>query len=81
MPGTPPLGRRPAGGREGPAQAGLRIDHLLLNKPLAKGLRAAGVGTWVRGEPHPSDHAPAWVEVKLNAPAKPRKGRGRTAKA
>lgn len=45
--------------------AGLRIDHLLLNKPLAKKLRAAGVDNWARGEPHASDHAPTWVEVDL----------------
>lgn len=45
--------------------SGLRIDHLLLNKSLEKGLRASGVDTWVRGEPHPSDHAPAWVEIDL----------------
>src|ERR1700722_7722903 len=31
--------------------AGLRIDHLLLNQSAAKGLQAAGVDTWVRGEP------------------------------
>ncbi len=46
--------------------AGLRIDHLLLNEPLAKGLRAAGVDKWVRGEPHASDHAPVWVDVEVN---------------
>jgi exodeoxyribonuclease-3 len=61
--------------------AGLRIDHLLLNKSAAKGLRAAGVDKWVRGEAHASDHAPAWVEVELKAAAKPKKGRGGTAKA
>jgi len=43
--------------------SGLRIDHLLLSPPLAKRLRAAGVDRWVRGQPGPSDHAPAWVEV------------------
>lgn len=47
--------------------AGLRIDHLLLNKTLAKGLRAAGVDRWVRGEPHASDHAPTWVEVEISS--------------
>src|SRR5436190_3077728 len=52
---------------------GLRIDHLLLNKTLAKGLRAAGVDKWVRGEARASDHAPAWVEVDVNSTAKPRK--------
>jgi exodeoxyribonuclease-3 len=44
--------------------AGLRIDHLLLNKPLAKELRAAGVDRWVRGEAHASDHAPVWIDVE-----------------
>jgi exodeoxyribonuclease-3 len=29
---------------------GLRLDHLLLNKPLRKRLRAAGVDRWARGE-------------------------------
>ena len=43
--------------------AGLRIDHLLLNKTLAPRLRAASVDRWVRGEPHASDHAPTWVEL------------------
>jgi exodeoxyribonuclease-3 len=52
--------------------AGLRIDHLLLNKTLAKGLRAAGVDRWVRGEPHPSDHAPAWVDVDVKTLARER---------
>lgn len=44
--------------------AGLRIDHLLLNPPLAPLLKAAGVDRWVRGEEHPSDHAPAWIELR-----------------
>ena len=43
--------------------AGLRIDHLLLNAPLAKRLRDAGVDRWVRGQPRASDHAPTWVEL------------------
>jgi exodeoxyribonuclease-3 len=53
--------------------AGLRIDHLLLNKTLAKGLHAAGVDTWVRGEPHASDHAPTWVEVEVKTTTTARK--------
>jgi exodeoxyribonuclease-3 len=56
-----------------PRNAGLRIDHLLLNKTLAKSLRTAGVDTWVRGEPHASDHAPAWVTVELTDKSKARK--------
>lgn len=43
--------------------SGLRIDHLLLNAPLKKRLRAAGIDTWVRGQPHASDHAPTWIEL------------------
>jgi exodeoxyribonuclease III len=45
--------------------SGLRIDHLLLNKALAKNLVAAGVDRWVRGELKASDHAPTWVEVEV----------------
>jgi len=47
--------------------SGLRIDHLLLNDVIAPRLRAAGVDTWVRGEPGASDHAPTWIT--LGAPA------------
>lgn len=43
--------------------AGLRIDHLLLNAPAAVRLKAASVDRWVRGEAHASDHAPTWVEL------------------
>lgn len=42
---------------------GLRIDHLLLNPALAPYLQSAGVDTWVRGEDHPSAHAPAWIQL------------------
>ena len=41
--------------------AGLRIDHLLLNKPAATRLREAGVDKAVRAKDKPSDHAPTWV--------------------
>ncbi|TFZ08119.1 exodeoxyribonuclease III [Ramlibacter humi] len=53
--------------------AGLRIDHLLLNPALAPSLAAAGVDTWVRGQPHASDHAPAWVRLETKNAAAPRK--------
>ncbi len=43
--------------------AGLRIDHILLNAALAPRLKAAGVDRWVRGQEHASDHAPVWVEL------------------
>jgi exodeoxyribonuclease-3 len=44
--------------------AGLRIDHLLLNAPAAARLRAAGVEREIRGWEKPSDHAPTWVELR-----------------
>jgi exodeoxyribonuclease III len=43
--------------------AGLRIDHLLLNPALAPRLRAAQVDRQVRGWEKSSDHAPTWIEV------------------
>jgi len=43
--------------------AGLRIDHLLLNPQLAMRLRAAGVNREVRGWEKTSDHAPTWIEL------------------
>jgi exodeoxyribonuclease-3 len=67
--------------------AGLRIDHLLLNPAAARRLEAAGVDRHVRGWEKASDHAPAWVE--LAEPAAPRTtarrssvaaGRGRPAR-
>ena len=44
--------------------AGLRIDHLLLNRALAPRLVDANVDRWVRGETKPSDHAPTWVTLR-----------------
>jgi exodeoxyribonuclease-3 len=44
--------------------AGLRIDHLLLNPALRQELLGAGVDTWVRGRAGASDHAPTWVQLK-----------------
>lgn len=43
--------------------AGLRIDHFLLNAPVARRLVAAGVDRHVRGWEKSSDHAPVWVEL------------------
>ena len=44
--------------------AGLRIDHLLLNPALAGRLMDAGVDKDVRGWEKSSDHAPTWVSLK-----------------
>jgi exodeoxyribonuclease-3 len=50
-----------------PRNAGLRIDHLLVNQQARARLGNAGVDREVRGRPGASDHAPAWIEL---APAK-----------
>ena len=48
-----------------PRNAGLRIDHLLLNARLAPALVDVGVHRWVRDRPHASDHAPVWMRLDL----------------
>jgi exodeoxyribonuclease-3 len=47
-----------------PRDAGLRIDHLLLNAPAAARLESAGVDRFVRARAKPSDHAPAWITLQ-----------------
>jgi exodeoxyribonuclease-3 len=44
--------------------AGLRLDHLLVNPALGPRLLDAGVDRWVRGLPDGSDHAPAWITLR-----------------
>ena len=44
--------------------AGLRIDHFLLNARAAKRLKSAGVDRNPRGWDKTSDHAPVWIELK-----------------
>ncbi len=44
--------------------AGMRIDHLLLNPAIAGRLAAASVDRDVRGWEKASDHAPTWVELR-----------------
>jgi exodeoxyribonuclease-3 len=43
--------------------AGIRIDHFLLNAPAAKMLQAGGVEREVRGWEKTSDHAPTWIAL------------------
>ena len=50
---------RDAYGRNG----GLRLDHFLLNKKVAKRLASATVDKHVRGWQGASDHAPVWIEL------------------
>ena len=46
-----------------PRNAGLRIDHLLLNKHAQARLASSGVDRDVRGTEKASDHAPAWITL------------------
>jgi exodeoxyribonuclease-3 len=43
--------------------AGLRIDHFLINRAAVKRLVSTGVDRQVRGWEKASDHAPAWMEL------------------
>lgn len=60
--------------------AGLRLDHVLLNAKAAKRLTDAGVDREVRGLEGASDHAPAWIILR-DAAAIPRKQSRTTPKA
>lgn len=53
--------------------AGLRIDHLLLNPKAAQRLVAGGIDRDVRGCEGASDHAPAWIALRDAAAARPRR--------
>lgn len=44
--------------------AGLRIDHFLLNSITTQRLKGAGVNTNVRGWEKSSDHAPVWIQLE-----------------
>jgi exodeoxyribonuclease-3 len=46
--------------------AGLRIDHFLLNAKLESRLLSAGVDREIRGWEKSSDHAPVWIELQDN---------------
>jgi exodeoxyribonuclease-3 len=43
--------------------AGLRLDHILVNAPLVPRLKAVGIDRQVRGRENASDHVPVWVEL------------------
>ena len=55
--------------------AGLRIDHFLLNSKLAAGLKAGGVDKHVRGWEKTSDHAPTWITLAERPKAPARRGK------
>ena len=53
-------------GFEREPKRGLRIDHLLVSENLRPTVVDAGVDYEIRAMQKPSDHAPAWIELKLN---------------
>lgn len=55
--------------------AGIRIDHFLLNASAKKMLVAAGVEREVRGWEKTSDHAPVWIELALTPRARTKLGK------
>ncbi|HEX8363804.1 MAG TPA: exodeoxyribonuclease III [Allosphingosinicella sp.] len=52
--------------------AGIRIDHFLLNAQATARLRAAGVDRDVRARVGASDHAPTWIELSRQSAARVR---------
>lgn len=55
--------------------AGIRIDHFLLNAPAAKRLDGCGVERDVRGWEKSSDHAPVWISLRDGVSARKRAAR------
>jgi exodeoxyribonuclease III len=55
--------------------AGLRLDHLLVSPALLPQLKGGGIDRSMRGAPHASDHAPAWIELAAAAGATARRKR------
>ena len=47
---------------------GLRIDYILVSKPLAECVTGAGIDYPLRGMERPSDHAPTWSDFTLTLP-------------
>jgi exodeoxyribonuclease III len=45
---------------------GIRIDHLLLSPQAADRLLGAGVDKHLRALEKPSDHTPAWIELRVD---------------
>ena len=42
---------------------GLRIDHIMISKSLAKNIKKTGIDYRARSMEKPSDHCPIWIEI------------------
>jgi exodeoxyribonuclease-3 len=52
-------------GFERDPKRGLRIDHILVSRPLAERLVDSGIDYGIRGMDKPSDHCPVWASFDL----------------
>ncbi|MDW5375750.1 exodeoxyribonuclease III [Halomonas sp. HP20-15] len=52
-------------GFERDPKRGLRIDYILVTRPLAERVRDAGIDYPLRSMTRPSDHAPVWLDLDL----------------
>jgi len=52
-------------GFESEPKRGLRIDHILVSRPLCDCCRDAGIDYAIRGMEKPSDHCPVWVDLAI----------------
>ena len=53
-------------GFESEPKRGLRIDHILLTRPLMERCRATGIDYDIRAMDKPSDHCPVWAEINID---------------
>jgi len=53
-------------GFEREPKRGLRIDHILLTRPLMDHCRATGIDYQIRAMNKPSDHCPVWAEIEIS---------------
>lgn len=51
-------------GFESDPKRGLRIDHILLTRPLMERCRETGIDYEIRAMDKPSDHCPVWAEIE-----------------
>lgn len=65
--GDPPYTFWPYWRRSFARDAGIRIDHALLNGPAAEKLKGAGVDRDPRGWEGASDHTPVWIDLDVGS--------------
>ena len=51
-------------GFEDDPKRGLRIDHILVSKPLFERMTDCGIDYTLRAMEKPSDHCPVWITVE-----------------